>query len=669
MSMSGSGRSCRGCITDRFSFTRRAGVAAILCGLVLTGVCATGWAADRETESLIREVTAGAKTDAERAEKLIAAARLAEGNQLLRMALLERAVEHGMKAALTPKLVGTLDGALQQLIAKDAGRAEQWRQRRMTLYRTWYRRAGRKDKVAAGGQWISRLLSAAKQHEQADRWDKAAATYTEAGSIATTIRHPDKDAITQAGVRARHFAGVRRKVAGYERILASKPDNTPARKALLVALTVDLDDPAAAEKHLTDAVGEVWNTYLPMAAGAADKLDANGCKELGTWYYRELTRKAGDRGKVNVLYRVKVYYERFLALHGKKDVAALKAQVALKDIDAELARLAGRNIRPLARMTVPTGPPPPIVPPPPTGEWIDALKLVDVTKHCVTGEAKRLDSGAIHLLPGKGEGNPRVMIPVPPPGSYEFSARFVRESGNDKVGFILPTGRTAVRLTFSDSKGTAHGLSRINKKLTKDNEAAVRPGTLVNGKEYAVTATVRVKGNQVSIEAALDDKTLIRWQGPQSALDLYPTDRLPDPRCMGLVAWLPTVFRSVKIRTVTPPGSGKTVVVKVLPKNWQRFGQVKKGQTLSLTAEGTWQDGSTIRPTTGPEGTRGPGKKPILYLEARVAGKTHKVGKGKTILVEKDGGLEMRMMRAVESIYKTSGPKATGFMTVTIREE
>ncbi len=127
---------------------------------------------------------------------------------------------------------------------------------------------------------------------------------------------------------------------------------------------------------------------------------------------------------------------------------------------------------------------------------------------------------------------------------------------------------------------------------------------------------------------------------------------------------------SAEVGPPRPPVSGKKIVVKVLPQNWQRFGKVTKGRTLSLTAEGQWQDGSTIRPTTGPEGTLGgaSGKKRILYLEARVAGKTYKVGKGRTILVEKDGWLEMRMMRASESIYKTSGPKATGFMTVTIEE-
>jgi len=771
--------------------------------LILTGVCATVAAADRETESLIREVTAGAKSDAERAEKLVAAANLAEGNQPLLVALYDRAVEFGMKAPLTGKLVEKLDGALGQLIAKDADRAEHWRERRMTLYRTWYRRAKRKDKLVAGRELVSRLLAAAKQHEQADRWDKAAATYTEAGGVAATIRHPNKDEITEAGVRSRHFAGVRRKVAGYERIVASNPDNTAARKALLVALTVDLDDPAAATKHLTDAVGEVWNTYLPMAAGPVGKLDANGCKELGTWYYREMTKKAGDRGKANALYRANIYYERFLRLHGKKDVASLKAQVALKDIRAEIGRLAGENIRPLARMRVPTGVPRPVDPVPPvvaagewidllqdadpkkvvgegkgkrtpdgivlessshparlvlpamcpesfdlrieftttrgkggcvvlfpvkdrgcrlnlggwgntlsglsmvkgrsvshrdgvavkgqritpgkrhaaylrlelleadrvkiavrlddkdllswsgprsdlslseedrklgspgrvvlganhtkivyhsvrirplapvapsspsgtaSGEWVDALRPVDVTKHRVEGEAKRLDDGAIHLQPTKSGGRPRVMIPVRPAGSYDFTARFVRKSGDEKIGFILPTGRTAVQITFSHAKGTAHGLSRINEKSASDNGAAVRPGKLVNNKAYAVAATVRIQGDRVSIEASLDGKTLIRWQGPQSALDLHPANRLPDPHCMGLIAACPTVFRSVKIRTidgeaapvppapVRPPGRGKVVGVDKLAELKGHSNHVRSlafdpsGQTLASVA-------------------------------------------------------------------------------------
>lgn len=642
---------------------------AVAC-LVAMLVCAgSGFAADveKDYESLFgREARAVAATpdtsdDVALAAKMLSTARSAGEMPPLQVLLCEKAYALGMKG---PAGWETAAAAAKLLAALCPDRRAECAEKLLAVYQIRYSRSTTRDKPAAAEQLLGQLVVVADGKAAGGATAVAVGMYRRAILLANYAKSARKDEIAGKLKVARARLSAERRLQVYGARLAKDPTDIKTRRDMILLHVVELDDPAAAAGLLNEDVGEVLSTYVPLAARKVRDVSDVACLELAQWY-QSLAGRASAAGRPAALRRAKVYYEHYLAVHTERDVPALKAGLELEKVAAALGEA----------VSLPTPAKTPATTPVAHGEWVDALKLVDVTKHRVAGEAKRLDDGAIHLQPGKGKGTPRVMIPVRPAGSYKFSARFVRQSGDGRVGFILPTGRTAVLLTLS-YRG-AHGLSRINEKGPNENKAAVRPGKLVNGKEYAVDATVRVQGNQVSIEASLDGKTPIRWQGPQSALDLNPANRLPDPRCMGLAASGPTVFRSVKIRTVEddtpapkPSGSGRTVVVKVLPKSWQRFGEVKKGQKLALTAEGTWQDGSN-RPPMGPEGMiGGPSRdKRTLCLEARVAGKTYRVGKGRTIVVEKDGWLEMRMMRFDQSAYEKHGSKATGFMTVTIEQK
>jgi len=183
------------------------------------------------------------------------------------------------------------------------------------------------------------------------------------------------------------------------------------------------------------------------------------------------------------------------------------------------------------------------------GAWIDALKLVDVNEHTVYGQWERKGTALHGSGAPKPNENPRVMVPITLQGSYELRIRLTRLSGIKGIRITLPTGQSSVTVSLSCGFGKKHhGLGTIDGKGLAENETTVRPGTLVNGKEYLLGIGVLVGAEKAKITVDLDGRTIIRWEGPQSSLSPGKASHLPNPKCPGLSASSPTVFKEVKLR-------------------------------------------------------------------------------------------------------------------------
>jgi len=180
------------------------------------------------------------------------------------------------------------------------------------------------------------------------------------------------------------------------------------------------------------------------------------------------------------------------------------------------------------------------------GEWIDVLKLVDGEKHAVHGQWERKGEALHSGVSTKKGGTPRLMIPVTPRGSYQLRVRFMRQSGERAVWIILPAGQSVVTLGLGSGKGY-HGLAYINGKGASDNETTVRPGTLTTNREHHLNVNVLVSAGKARIAVDLDGKNIILWEGQQSSLSGHRLLQLPDPKCLGLAAWSPTVFTEAKL--------------------------------------------------------------------------------------------------------------------------
>ena len=216
--------------------------------------------------------------------------------------------------------------------------------------------------------------------------------------------------------------------------------------------------------------------------------------------------------------RAKAYYDRFLSLHEADDLDRTAATVALKKVEAELAKLGA------ARGALNAIKP---------GTWVDLLSLVNPAKHTVAG-TWALRGGRLEVAPSKGA---RLMLPVAPKGDYELAVRFVRVEGDDAVELSLPVGAKAVSLILSCLHGKGSGLECIDGKYLMESGTAATPGTLENGREYALAVTVLRRGDEVTIDAKLDGKPLTKWTGPSTAFSqVFRFGRCRIPRPSGWVA-------------------------------------------------------------------------------------------------------------------------------------
>jgi len=215
--------------------------------------------------------------------------------------------------------------------------------------------------------------------------------------------------------------------------------------------------------------------------------------------------------------------------------------------------------------TEPDGTPP--GKPLPKGEWVDALKAVDVArnKDGVRGPWTRdgEDIKTSRASPSYSTDS-LCMLPVQVEGNYDMQMEFTRTSGDNTVFMVLPVGIQQVAVALSYRHGEACGLNLIGGRAANANPSTVKPGMLKNGKKYLVQATVQLQRNIANIRVSVDGKRLFQWKGLQSLCGVASSSRIRDLHRPGLGACDSEVtFHSAKIRVTAgeghfvPSGPGK----------------------------------------------------------------------------------------------------------------
>ena len=297
--------------------------------------------ADDEVDQLIKQVVAGARSNADRAGKLYEAAQLAKETPKIQVAMLLKSVEYGMKGIVSPEARKTVQDAIAMLGEAAPKRADEWRDMNLNFQRRWFRLARtRKDKEAIAGRIIAIQVARAKTLGAEGKWSDATSAYREAYSTASMMKLDSKADLARYLRSATHMANVAQKVARYESILKAKPDHATTRTLLLNALVVDLDAPDRAVKHLNDDVDQAYRTYIPLATKEVGKLPGDVSRELGDWYYKALSPKAASLSKPAMLVRAQTYYQQFLDAGSAKDVSTLSVKMTLAKIDKDLEKLA-----------------------------------------------------------------------------------------------------------------------------------------------------------------------------------------------------------------------------------------------------------------------------------------------------------------------------------------
>jgi hypothetical protein len=403
--------------------TAKITVMACAAAMFLSAALASG----ADLNAIVEDAVRGTRNDAQRASNLRDAARRVEEDTPVKIALLELAVDYGLRTLSYPDAREAVNDSLDLLIEEAPERKDVWDARRVEMYRRWFRLAwDQGQKMTAGEKLVGLLAAIGAECEQRGEWSGAANAYLEAHGIATAARLKEADETRGRYLRAGHCSRVSRKADALVGALIRNAKDSAARMQLLTLLVVELDRPGEAVRYLDDNVPAAWRELVPLAADPVEDLPPATCLKLGGWYERDLRLLAASPvAKVNVLTRIVMYYTRYVleAEKGDETALALKKTVAMAKVGLKQLEKAA---------AAPPPPPPKSLKPKTASSKLRPTLLADSSsgKSISHGGPPPKDSK------GKSHGPP----PPPRPDERENPSNIIRFNGH---GYRLIKDRTS----------------------------------------------------------------------------------------------------------------------------------------------------------------------------------------------------------------------------------
>jgi len=342
----------------------------------------------------------------------------------------------------------------------------------------------------AGERLIDSLADLAEAQAAADRVLDAVATMLRAKSLAEGVAPSREVGLFEAGERM----AIRQAATERAKALAEELERAPgdgAVRAELVRLEVrEIDDPAAAARHVDSSLDEFLRTYVPLAAERPEGLSPATLIELGAWY-TYLADGADAPVATAMLRRAESCYERAMEA-GENGGVSAKAQQFLAEVRGQLAGVAGMPMK--------------------LGQH-ELTALISLHEDVVDGQWEAIETG----FATKRAGRARLRTPVKVAGSYTLQVRLCRTDGEGMFAVTLPVGEGEVLLKL-DSSGLS-GLELINGAAVVRNSTAVIGRELKNNNPYTVTVDVSIDDEKrARVAVRVDSRTWISWRGEVASL-------------------------------------------------------------------------------------------------------------------------------------------------------
>lgn len=375
--------------------------------------CASVPAWGEDLKSAIERACLGADTDADKAVKLVAAARESGVDEEIAVGLLRAASEAGIKAADTAEGMDAGIDALCELASRVPARASYYRARLGLLCNEAYRRAKPAVQFSAAGDVKERMEAAGDKALEAGRWEDAKACYT-IGLRMAGLGGRSVVSLENKIRCATHFAAAATKAKSLE-TAGTTGDKTTAGRLVMVYL-IELDDPARAEKLLTAGSGEVLRTCVPLAARDADGLPAAALGQLRDWYAKSLAGRSAGYSKELMLRRA-LQYARLAASKSGSAPAATGADLAAS-LTKQLDAFTYVN-RTLARL-----------------RRLDLMAMADIERDGTAGRWRFAENSFI----ADGSDDGTLTVPVVVEGSYRLNLQIARNKDAGGISLSFPIG-------------------------------------------------------------------------------------------------------------------------------------------------------------------------------------------------------------------------------------
>ncbi len=282
--------------------------------------------------------TGSTADDAAFAKKLLDGAKAMTDSRRTQIFLYEKVVEFGSKDARgLPHALKAID----ILIAAQPAQKAKWQEAKLNITKKQFQKSSGMARKETAKAYIDALIEAAETKAAAGNANEAVKLYRKAAPVATYAEYK----LNQIRDRMRGIVAAGEGEAEHEKLikkLADDPKDPETREKVILIYVMERDDPAKAASLLVSGVDQKLRKCVPLAAKKPADLTETACMELGDWY-KQLAAKASAAGKAGVLARAKMYYERYLSLHTKRDVAHYKASAALDEVNKELRKLGGAS--------------------------------------------------------------------------------------------------------------------------------------------------------------------------------------------------------------------------------------------------------------------------------------------------------------------------------------
>ena len=273
--------------------------------------------------------------DAAFAKRLLDAAKALTDTPKTQVFIYEKVVQFGGKdAAGAPHALE----AIGILIKAQPEQQAKWQEAKLNVAEKQYQMSRGANRKEVAKAYLDVLIETAEAKAAAGNAKEAVEVYRKGVPVAIYAAYK----LSEIRDSMRDLVGALAGEAEREKLmkkLAADPKDTKTREKLILIYVMELDDPAKAASLLATGMDQKLRQCVPLAAKKPADLTEAACMQLGQWYHKTLLEKAPRAGKAVVLGRAKIYYERYLSLHTKRDMGRYMASAALVEVNKDLKKL------------------------------------------------------------------------------------------------------------------------------------------------------------------------------------------------------------------------------------------------------------------------------------------------------------------------------------------
>lgn len=134
------------------------------------------------------------------------------------------------------------------------------------------------------------------------------------------------------------------RIAELRKTLENHPNDQKTARQLVEVIVIELDRPSSAIQYSLQTADKELNRLVMLATSDITSISKTDSLALGDWYRSLSAKTTQPKSKSAMFSRAKAYYERFINLNDANDLFTKKAQLAVKGIDASLAKLESTGV-------------------------------------------------------------------------------------------------------------------------------------------------------------------------------------------------------------------------------------------------------------------------------------------------------------------------------------